>query len=192
MSDTATALATTAPHNDIDPAETFDRLLSVSGYQKETMVEKLFELRKANNAAITMDQAEDEVDAYYSTDLILEEAHKTLSRARHSPIVSRETQTAFLKGMLLDFTNGKKRRGLGAMSALKAVELLNRMTGYDAPQEIKVKHDHVVNVFPVVGEGFTGELPPLDIIDIDSTVVLDHKPTKPKPLDEMTPEELFP
>lgn len=159
------------------------------------MVQKLFELRKANNSAYTVTDAATDISDHYSDDVILQEAHKALTKARYSPIVSRSTQAAVLKGMILDYQSGKQRRGLGAISVLKAVELLNRMTGYDAPQQVEIKHDVKVNVFPIVGAAFTGELPPLDIIDIDSTVVVDldrDKPTTPAPDPTQTLEELFP
>lgn len=173
-----------------EDVDRLDRILHSAGFQKEEMVRKLYEIRKINNASFSIDDAELEITDFYADDVILEDAAKALNKARYSPLVSRETQTATLKGMILDYQQGKNRKGLGAISVLKAIELLNRMTGYDAPQKVEVAHDVRVNVFPIVGSTFKGELPPLDIIDIEGSVVVTQEDLTPS--DNLTPEELFP
>lgn len=163
-----------------DPAKNLDAFLAMSSYQKEDMAAKLHEIRVKVNTAYSQNDAYSEIDTLLGDADVVNEITTNLKKSRFSPIVSRETQTAVLKGMILDYENGRNRRGLSALTVLKAVELLNKMAGYDAPVKQETTVDHKVHVLPVVGESFTGELPPLDIVDIDATVVMTDEDMKPK------------
>lgn len=174
------------------PLENLNNLIALSSHQKEDMVFKLHELRSKNNSAYSITEAEDDVVHAMTMDAVMDDAHRSLKSARYSPFVSRETQIAVLKGMILDYENGRNRKGLSALTVLKAVELLNKMTGYEAPIKQEVKTSHTVHVLPMVGESFKGEMPPLKIIDIDSTVVMndDDFIRKDETMESLTEKEV--
>jgi hypothetical protein len=125
--------------------------------------------RKAlGDAADALDEAEAEFDVrnFLSKDETRRKAAMALAENATSPIVSRETQTAILKQLVQDFFRGKKRPGLSTLTVLKAVELINKMTGYDAPVKTEVSHEHKITVFPVISQPFKGELPALRVFDV--------------------------
>ncbi len=140
------------------------------GYQMEDMQQEYLRIRR--NALSKIDEEFEEADAefdvrcFLSTDEKRRAAANKLAMDSTSPIVSKQTQMAVLKQLIQDYFRNKKRPGLTALTALKAVELLNKMTGYDAPIEQTVSHEHKVIAMPVAQEVFKGELPPLDVIDI--------------------------
>lgn len=156
------------------------------GHQKEIMVDQLLKLKQqaANQAtedacADERQKAELEVTDFLSQPSSQQQAHAKLANDRTSPYVSREAQAAVLKGMILDYEKGRRRPGLSALTVLRAVELLNKMTGYEAPVKQEVTHEHKVNVLPIIGEAFKGELEPLEVIDIDGQAVADTSSALP-------------
>jgi len=169
-----------------------------AGLQKETMVDLLMEDRRKSIDDYNKDNAEFDVTKYLDANEQVIRAQ--LQKARASGIVSRETQAAVLKGMILDYQEGKHRKGLGALTALKAVELLNKMTGYEAPVEMKVDHEIKVNVLPIAEKPFTGELPPLMVSDLGGSVIptgevapdIIDAEISPAPTETPESEELFP
>jgi hypothetical protein len=171
------------------------------GYQKEAMVDELMRVRSQDiaNAQNEKAQAEKDLTDFLNEDTTKQKAHRALSENRNSPFVSRDTQAAILKGMILDYEKGRRRPGLSALTVLKAVELLNKMTGYEAPVVQEVHVDHKVNVLPIIGEVFQGHLEPLEVIDIGAidgdsarTVALPSPENRLQDGDDPTKEELFP
>ncbi len=177
MSDSNTTVATIPPPPKIGLQ--LDTIFKSHGYQKEVMAEELYKVRKRTADEYTKEQAENDVFNFFELDPSKHEAAKRLATERASPYVSRETQLATLKGMVRDYELGKRRPGLSAISVLKAIELINKMTGYEEPIKIEHKHEHKVDVFPVIGEPFKGELPPLEIIDIGDVTVANTTATPP-------------
>lgn len=161
------------------------------GHQKEIMVDQLLKLKQQAANQATEDErqkAELEVTDFLSQPSSQQQAHAKLANDRTSPYVSREAQAAVLKGMILDYEKGRRRPGLSALTVLRAVELLNKMTGYEAPVKQEVTHEHKVNVLPIIGEAFKGELEPLDVIDIDGQAVADTSSALPTQTQTHSPQ----
>lgn len=166
-----------------------DSIFPSHGFQKEVMVDELYRLRKQHADDYTKELAEKEVFNYLEGDPVKQTAAQRLAQERASPLVSRETQIATLKGMVRDYELGKRKAGLSAHSVLKAVELLNKMTGYEAPVVVEHNHEIKVNVLPIVAQPFTGEMEPLDIIDIGDANVIATTPTTPTNPDPTPPPD---
>jgi len=168
-----------------------DTIFETHGYQKEVMADELYRVRKQNADDYTKEQAEKEVFDYLEQDQATMDAAARLESQRKSPMVSRETQMATLKGMIRDYEKGIRRPGLSAHSVLKAAELLNKMTGYEAPVEHKHEVEHTINVLPVIGESFKGALEPLDIIDLGEVSVANTSPnSNSSPSPQAQPPEI--
>lgn len=197
------ALSKTTPPT---PTETLEAIFSTHGYQKEVLVQEYVKARQkaAEDYQVELDteNAEFDVNAFLSSDEAKRQAAMRLASDAVSPVVSRETQMAVLKQLIQDFFRGKKRVGLSALTVMKAVELLNKMTGYEAPVKQEITHDHKINVFPVISEPFKGELEPLKVCDVQADdgiidVVAMAPESNPNPNQSLEenksdPEELFP
>jgi len=169
--------------------EHLDAIFQTHGFQKEVMADKLYEVRRKQADDYTKELAEKDVHDFLETTAAEQDAALRLEHQRKTPIVSRESQLAVLKGMLRDYEKGVRRPGLSAHSVLKAAELINKMTGYEAPIEHKHEVEHKVNVLPIIQAPFKGELEPLEIIDLgDASIVDTSKGTSP-PETPLTPEE---
>lgn len=185
------------------PEESLEAVFLNHGHQKEVMVSEYIKARQRalehTQEEVDKDELEFDVNAFLSSDEAKRQAAFRLATDAVSPVVSRETQMAVLKQLIQDFFRGKKRVGLSTLTVLKAVELLNKMTGYEAPQKVEVEHDHKINVFPVISEPFKGELEPLKVVDVQeispdgqaSNVSVALSPTPP-PDQSPKPDELFP
>lgn len=188
------------------PEEVLEAVFNSHGVQQETMtMEYIKQRRKAlanTEQELDNDQLEFDVREFLSRDESRRKAAMRLAADATNPIVSRETQLAILKQLVSDFYRGKKRPGLNAMTMLKAAELINKMTGYDAPIKQEINVEHKVNVLPIVGEAFKGELEPLRVVDVldvtpegstTTSVALpeaEHPQPQPQPPQrELTPED---
>lgn len=173
---------TTKPNTQLAKANSnLQNIFGTHGYQKEVMADELFRVRKKQAEEYTKEQADKEVSDFLDTDQATIDAAARLEQQRKTPIVSRESQMALLKGMIRDYEKGVRRPGLSAHSVLKAAELLNKMTGYEQPQEIKVEHEHKINVLPIAAEPFRGELEPLNVIDLGDATIVDSGPLQTAP-----------
>jgi len=150
--------------------EHFEAAFNSHGIHQESVAE---EYKRIRNEALekigeelTDPMAEFDVRTFLSTNEARRQAAMKLADQATNPIVSRETQIAILKQLVQDFYRGKKRPGLSALTMLKAVELLNKMCGYDAPEKKEVNVNHKIMTLPIVAEPFKGHLPPLKVVDI--------------------------
>jgi hypothetical protein len=176
---------------------TLDSVFRSHGFQKEAMVQEYLRVRRKAQEDYKQEEAEDDVRNFLSGDNARRDAAARLALDSTSPVVSRETQLAFLKQLILDFTKGKKRPGLSALTALKAVELINKMAAYDAPEKVEHVHEHKVNVLPIIAQPFEGALPPLKVYDvmneeegiIDAIAVSDSDTSKDSETKALTPED---
>lgn len=150
--------------------EHLEAVFESHGFVQEEMIQEYARVRREALAQIDEElndsQAYFDVRQFLSTDEARLKATRSLAYTAMSPVVSKETQTAVLKQLIQDFNRGKKRPGLNALSVLKAVELLNKMLGYDAPIKQEIKAEHKVTVLPVIQAPFRGELPPLRVNDL--------------------------
>lgn len=146
--------------------------MGACGFHQEEAVERMMTAGLKANKNFSREQAEIEVYGYANSEEGELEALAQIKRLRRSGIVSRTTQLATLKGMVLDYENGVYKKGLTALTVLKAMELLNKMNGYEAPEvhEHKHEHEHEIVTFPVVEQPFKGELEPLQVTDMDENV----------------------
>jgi hypothetical protein len=157
--------------------EHLEAVFQSHGYQQEALVAEYARVRKEALAKIgeelTESQAYFDVKAFLSTDAVKRKAAQALAENSQSPIVSKETNLAILKQLIQDFYKGKKRPGLSAITVLKAVELINKMTGYESPIKQEIKAEHRVTCLPVIQTPFVGQLPILRVVDLaaeDGTV----------------------
>lgn len=150
-------------------AAKLDGLLGSQSIHLEEVIQKNFEANVQKNKDYTLEESNKEVYGVVHSPVGEEEVLARIQRLRKSGIVSRATQMATLKGMVLDYENGIYKKGLTAITVVKALELLNSMGGYHEPIKVEHnhEHEHEVHVFPVVEAPFKGELEPLDVIDID-------------------------
>ena len=164
------------------PEEHLEAAFHTHGYQQEALVVEYTRIRKQELAKVGEAEVEEfngqmaefDVKQFLSTDEARRKASQELAKNSTSPIVSKETQIAVLKQLVQDFFKGKKRSGLTAHTALKAMELLNKMCGYDAPVEQKLTHEHKVTAIPVIQTPFVGTLPPLNVIDVPDSDIHNH------------------
>ena len=169
--------------------EHLEAVFQSHGYQQEEFINEYARVRREAlsqvDEELTESQAYFDVRQFLSTDEAKRKAAQSLAENANSPIVSKETNIAILKQMIQDFNRGKKRAGLSAITVLKAVELINRMTGYDAPIKQEIKAEHRVTCLPVIQAPFKGELPVLRVVDIgdeygnSTTVSLGDKEDEP-------------
>jgi len=168
------------PQTDVPPTpveriptieEHLEAAFTFHGVHQEAMVDEYLRVRREALALIgeevTSADAELDVRQFLSTNEVRRKAAMMLADGAANPVVSRETQMSVLKQLIQDFYRGKKRPGLSALTMLRAVELLNKMCGYDAPVKQEVTHEHKILQMPVIQTPFKGELPPLRVIDID-------------------------
>jgi len=152
--------------------EHLEAVFQSHGYQQEALVAEYARVRKEALAKIgeelTESQAYFDVRQFLSTDEVKLKASRQLAEDANSPIVSKQTQVAILKNMIQEYNRGKKRPGLSAITVLKAVELISKICGYDAPIKQEIKAEHKVTCLPVIQTPFKGQLPPLLVQDIAS------------------------
>jgi len=181
-----------------DLERTLESVFSSHGYQQELMASEYLRVRRKalGDAADAIDEAEAEFDvrSFLSKDETKRKAAMALAENALSPIVSRETQTAILKQLIVDFNRNKKRPGLNALTVLKAVELINKMAGYDKGEKVEHTHEHKITVFPVISSPFTGTMEKLKVYDVknEEDGVIDVVATSdrdPAPQVEITPED---
>jgi len=150
--------------------EHLEAAFSTHGFQQEEMHSEYLRVRKAALDKIGEDLKTEEayldVRNFINQPDNIRKASQVLAQNASSPVVSKETQLAVLKQMMMDFMRGKKRPGLSALTALKAAEIINKMCGFDAPIEQKLTHEHKVTCLPVIEQPYKGELPPLKVIDV--------------------------
>lgn len=201
---TGSSIATMDPNQ---AARNLSGLLGQAGNHVEEVIQRTFEANVQKNKAYQRRQAEIEVYGYADTPAAERDALEQIQKMRKSGMVSKGTQIATLKGMILDYENGKYKKGLSALTALKAIELLNKMGGYDVPEKVEHKHEHehevTIGTFPVAEQPFKGELEPLQVTDIDAKKreerdremaeekeanIIDVQPTQP-PSSDLNPND---
>lgn len=181
---------TLTPTTRIPPSqEHLEAVFQSHGYIQEEMTQEYARVRREALAQIdeqlTESQAYFDVKQFLSTDEARLKATRQLAEDAQSPIVSKQTNIAILKQMIQDFNRNKKRPGLSAITVLKAVELINKMTGYDAPIKQEIKAEHKVTCLPVIQAPFVGQLPVLRVHDLsdeygnNTTVALGDKDPDP-------------
>ena len=193
-----TALSTQKPTPTVE--ETLEGVFLSHGYQQEAMMQEYLRVRRKaqddSQKELDPDELEFDVRSFLSKDETRRKAAMKLASDATNPVVSRETQMAVLKQLVQDYFRGKKRPGLGALTVMKAVELLNKMGGYEAPEKVEHTHEHKVAVLPIVGQAFTGSLPPLQVSDvhdeegvIDAVAISDYEAKPDSDELELRPED---
>ncbi len=170
--------------------EHLEAVFESHGYQQEELVMEYARVRREAlskiDESLSDHQALFDVRQFLSTDAVKRKAAQALAENSQSPIVSKETNLAILKQLIQDFYKGKKRPGLSAITVLKAVELINKMTGYESPIKQEIKAEHTVTCLPVIQAPFKGQLPILKVVDLateDGTVTSVSLGDKDAPLD---------
>lgn len=163
--------ATLTPTTRIPPSqEHLEAVFESHGYVQESVMMEYARVRREALAQIDESLSDPQVyldvKAFLSTDEVKLKASRKLAEESQSPIVSKETQTAILKQLIIDFNRGKKRPGLSAITVLKAVELLNKMYSYESPVKQEISMEHKVTCLPVIQAPFVGQLPILKVVDI--------------------------
>jgi hypothetical protein len=177
-----------------DIEKTLESVFSSHGYQQEAMSSEYLRVRRKalGDAADAIDESEAEFDvrSFLSKDETKRKAVMALAENALSPIVSRETQLAILKQLIIDFNRNKKRPGLNALTVMKAVELINKMCGFEKAEKVEHSHEHKITVFPVISQSFKGELSPLKVFDVrnEEDGIVDAVVLPAEPQTEITPE----
>lgn len=100
---------------------------------------------------------------------------KQLEELAASPLISKDTQAAFFKTILLDYVAARRAGDTTVGPALKdvlsAAKLLNETYGLADPIKTETKHDITLHSFPVAQAPFRGELPELEVIDAQVTAL---------------------
>jgi len=169
------------PQSDIAPTpveriptaeEHLEAAFASHGYQQEAMTSEYLRVRREALAKIDEEiddpDAEFDVRNFLSKDESRRKAAMQLANDAANPVVSRQTQMAILKQLVMDYFRGKKRPGLSALTALQATKMINEMSGYDKLPDQKITHEHKITTLPVIQQPFKGELAPLKVTDISA------------------------
>jgi len=151
-----------------EPAIDFDRVVASVSFQRDNAISAMAQTKRNVSRAIALEEARRQMVQ------LEKENHRALAgglrELARSPLISKDTHAAFFKSIIVEYLaaqdSGDTEGAPSLRDVLTAAKMLSDTCGLNAPTEVKSTHDINLKVFPVSMETFKGELPELEVKDV--------------------------